>query len=51
MKCYKIISIIYHLKKKKRMNEKNSQIVEQVNAIKLKLNKYTNLKSYDKVIK
>ena len=33
------------------MNEKNSQIVEQVNAIKLKLNKYTNLKSYDKVIK
>ena len=31
------------------MNEKNSQIIEQINAIKAKLNKYTNLKSNDKV--
>lgn len=31
------------------MNGKQSQIIEQINAIKLKLNKYTNLKLYDKV--
>lgn len=31
------------------MNEKSSQIIEQINAIKLKLIKYSSLKSYDKV--